>query len=70
MIDSNSPTWRAITEYATQEIDRLRDRLEESGLGATEAENLRGQIVAWRAIAENRLIPKAPTVAKTDTYGL
>lgn len=65
-IEPNSPTWRAIHDHVTAEIEKARVRIETPGMASVETENLRGAIAALRRlIAQDH--PK-PNFARSVGY--
>lgn len=60
-------SWLAVEAHAKKEIERLRDRLEADGMQDVDAQFLRGQISALRAvIALNEQQSSSPVIPTVD----
>ena len=72
MIDTTSPTWRQIVEWAEKKIEDAQRRIEVKGLDYPTTEALRYEIAAMRELIKLPL-PKVPFDARAlqrDGYGL
>lgn len=49
-IDLNSPTWRAVSAHAQQQIATLREKNDSPSMDATRTAETRGRIAAWKEL--------------------
>lgn len=60
-VDLNSPTWRAVSAHAQQQIATLREKNDSQSMDAISTAHTRGRIAAWKELLALANPAPAPT---------